>query len=225
MKLYTAKFDADHQDLSCTVTVPLDSSFGVAVGVKYQGKDVEIRKNEILLDGQGAIDVVDDKYAVFRLSSDGNAGVDSYEVKSVTDGMVVVEKSFKHVLTEEEAAQNPYMVKCETLNGLTIAPPMSDTKGKSPIYDDRKPHGWPLLLLAMKDGEAVYAGTPTYMYGVGADGNVDYSKPIAFIQTGSGAGFGKTRYELKVPNESYTNWVYGNEFTVPENGMFLYTLP
>jgi len=78
MKLYTAKFDADRQDLSCTVTVPLDSSFGVAVGVKYQGKDVEIRKNEILLDGQSAIDLVDDKYAVFRLSSDGNVGTEGH---------------------------------------------------------------------------------------------------------------------------------------------------
>lgn len=80
MKLYTAKFDADHPEVSCTVTVPLDSSFGVAVGVKYQGKDVKIQKNEVLLDGQNAIDVVDNKYAVFKLSSDGNVGIESYQV-------------------------------------------------------------------------------------------------------------------------------------------------
>lgn len=39
MKLYTAKYDANRPSTK-SVEVPLNSSFGVAVGVKYNGEDV-----------------------------------------------------------------------------------------------------------------------------------------------------------------------------------------
>ena len=226
MKLYTAKYDADRPSTK-SVEVPLNSSFCVAVGVSYEGNEVNLKQNEVVLKNAAgntieASNTVADKYLVFDLSTNGEEGFDKYSVASTTDGMTVVEKSFKHVLTQEEADQNPYMVKCETLNGLTIAPPMGNTTGKSPIYTDQKPHGWPLLLLAIQGGTAIYAGKPTYMYGIDANGNIDYSKPIAFIQQ-SMSGWGKYFFELKVPNETHTNWIYGNEFTVPENGMYIYT--
>lgn len=48
-----------------------------------------------MLDSElSASDVIDDKYLVFRLSSDGEAGYDKYSVASTTDGMTVKELSF-----------------------------------------------------------------------------------------------------------------------------------
>lgn len=94
MKLYTAKYDADRPSTK-SVEVPLNSSFGVAVGVKYNGEDVSLKQNEILLDGTlSASDMIDDKYLVFKLSSDGEAGYDKYSVASTTDGMTVKELNF-----------------------------------------------------------------------------------------------------------------------------------
>lgn len=223
MELHTVKFDADRQDLSCTVTVPLDSSFGIAVGVKYQGKDVHIRKNEILMDGQGAIDVVDDKYAVFRLSSDGNEGIEGHEVKSVTDGMTVKELSYKFNLPAEDLeGTGPRIYLCDTLNGVTIKYPVGSETGKSPTFTDKYNIDWPLILIG-KDTTAnkwTYAGIYTYMYGVGADGTPDYNKPVARVWREGGRN--RYNYGLEVPNADYTNWVRANEFTVPDNGMFLY---
>ena len=94
MKLYTAEYDADRPSTK-SVEVPLNSKFGVAVGVKYSGEDVKVRQNEILLDGLSASETLGDKYLVFKLSSDGEAGYDKYTVDTTTDGMTVKELNFK----------------------------------------------------------------------------------------------------------------------------------
>lgn len=222
MKLYTAKYDADRPSTK-SVEVPLNSSFGVAVGVKYNGEDVNLKQNEVLLDGElSASDVIDDKYLVFKLSSDGEAGYDKYSVASTTDGMTVVEKSYKYYLTPQEISSAQQAFKCDTLNGVTIQYPVGSTTGQSPVFSDKYNIDWPLILIG-KDTSAnkwTYAGVPTYIYGLGADGQPDYSKPIAQIGR-SNQGFTNYYYTLKVPNAEYTNWIYANEFTVPENGMWL----
>lgn len=59
------------------------------------------------------------------------------------------------------------------------------------------------------------------MYGVKADGTLDDAKPIARVWRSG--GFGTYYYNLEVPNPSYTGWIKANEFTVPDNGMFIYS--
>lgn len=222
MKIYTAEYDADRPSTK-SVEVPLNSTFGVAVGVKYDGEDVKVRQNEILLDGLSADDALGDKYLVFRLSSDGEAGYDRYTVNTSTDGMTVVEKSYKYYLTPQEISSAQQWFKCDTLNGVTIKFPVGDTTGRSPVFSDKYNVDWPLILIG-KDtsaGKWTYSGLNTYIYAVGEDGQPNTSRPVALIGR-SNQGFANYYYTLQVPNAEYTNWVYANEFTVPENGMWLY---
>lgn len=99
MKLYTANYDADRPSTK-SVEVPLNSTVRIGVGVKYEGEDVEVKQNEIVLkDSSGntieADDTAaDDKYAVFTLNTDDNEGYDKYSVESTTDGMTVKELTF-----------------------------------------------------------------------------------------------------------------------------------
>lgn len=182
MKLYTAEYDAERPSSKC-VEAPLDSKFGVAVGVKYGGEDVKIRPGEILLNGVSADDALGDKYAVFELSSDGEPGYDAYDVATTTDGMTVVEKSYKYYLTPQEISSAQQWFKCDTLNGVTIKYPVGDTTGRSPLFSDKYNIDWPLILIG-KDtsaGKWTYSGLNTYIYAVGEDGQPNTSRPVALI--------------------------------------------
>lgn len=124
MKLYTAKYDADRPSTK-SVEVPLNSSFCVAVGVSYEGNEANLKQNEVVLkDSAGntieASNTVADKYLVFDLATNGEEGFDKYTVESTTDGMTVVEKSYKYYLTPTEISSAQQWFKCDTLNGVTI---------------------------------------------------------------------------------------------------------
>ena len=98
MKLYTAKYDANRPSTK-SVEVPLNSNFCVAVGVSYEGNEVNLKQNEVVLkDAAGnsitASNTVADKYLVFDLNTSGEEGFDKYTVESTTDGMTVKELTF-----------------------------------------------------------------------------------------------------------------------------------
>lgn len=78
MKLYTANYEATRPSTKA-ITVPLNSTFGVAVGVKYDGEDAEIKQDSLTLNGQPTDDVYANM-AIFNLSSDGEAGMEKYTV-------------------------------------------------------------------------------------------------------------------------------------------------
>lgn len=106
MKLYTTKYDADRPSTK-SVEVPLNSNFCVAVGVSYEGNEVNLKQNEVVLkDAAGntieASNTVADKYLVFDLSTNGEEGFDKYSVESTTDGMTVKEMSYKFNLPAED---------------------------------------------------------------------------------------------------------------------------
>lgn len=188
MKLYTTKYDADRPSTK-SVEVPLNSSFGVAVGVSYEGNEVNLKQNEVVLkDAAGntieASNTVADKYLVFDLTTNGEEGFDKYSVASTTDGMTVKELSYKfNIPAEDLEGTGPRIYLCDTLNGVTIKYPVGSETGKSPTFTDKYNIDWPLILIG-KDttaGKYTYAGIYTYMYGVGADGTPDYNKPVARV--------------------------------------------
>ena len=73
MKIYKAVYDAQRPSAK-QVTAPLDSTFGVAVGVVDGGEKVDLGINDVKVNGVSAQAVLDGGFALFALASGDEPG-------------------------------------------------------------------------------------------------------------------------------------------------------
>lgn len=193
-----------------TIEVPLDSNFGVAIGIKYQGKDIHIKQNDVLLDGQEAIDVADNKYAVFKLSSDGNEGIESYQVDTGPVGIDYVDAS---AYAEKPILPSP----ANTTIACDLSPLAGKAFVKSVITTDEEMLKAPFNLQVFNtEGEMQSTtGSPISIIYAGDANNPSASDlPIWRIQYKKNWGY---RITWQKPNADYTDWINTEEpLVVPE---------
>ena len=208
MRLYTAEYDANRPTTK-QITVPTNSSFGVAVAVDYNGEPVKIKQREITLGGLSATDVYNDNYAIFKLSSDSNAGVESYTVASTTDGMTVKELSVHAEWNKSEAMPKPDIsADLSKWEGITIT--CDSTPSTNPDFP-------PFGVLFDKD-PATLSGArywaPTYFM---VDGYAGGSGVYAMCQQNS-KGFTDSYYEIWMNKPDGSGIITGlSSLTIPAN--------
>ena len=147
MNIYTANYDAT-KPTPRAITVPLNSNFGIGVGVCYNSKPVEITKDSLKLNDKSADDVLGNM-AIFNMESDGNEGRESYNVEVEAPGLPSKELVFSKSI-ELANGQGVIRESIADWEGTELVIPDTTPKpdydysknpfqavAKSPSYDDR----------------------------------------------------------------------------------------
>ena len=104
MKIYTATYEATKPSPQA-IDVPLNSDYGIAVGLTLNGNKIPLTENDVKL-GELSANRTLDGMAVFDMNSDGVEGREAYKVSTKTDGIDVVDGS---AYAETPILPNPAM--------------------------------------------------------------------------------------------------------------------
>ena len=205
MKLYTAEYDADRPS-SKSVEVPLNSTFGVAVGVRWGGEPVRLSEGDVLVDGLSASDSLDGRWLVYKMETDGEPGLEAHEVRSSTDGLVVEDLSVYAEKTYEEAPSSAEFLSVDLapLAGKVFAKPANVAYSSEDVWSK-----WPFAVV-FENGEGtkqLYASadvvdraTGGHLYRLQA--KKSFSNAVYSMQKASGGSWTAVT-EFEVPEGSY----------------------